>query len=156
MKFINVDYPVTKSELIERLSDNGFVNAGVNFDEKFGTPHMKIKEKGKKIKITCEMMGRSKRDNGFIVGTYFSGKITERDGGCTLKGVITTAPIYHLCLIILIGVFIYQCINLGGFSVVPIFVVLFDVFLFKDEFKKQGYIERYLYRAYKKIKREQK
>ena len=111
-----------------------------------------VPEKGKgRIKITCEMIGGPTKDNGFLVGTYFSGRLVEKDGRTKLKGVITTAPIYHLFLIALVAVFIIQCFKLRGFSVVPPIIVIFDIFMFKNEFKKQGYIKRYLYRAARRM-----
>lgn len=147
MNFINLSFDCPRDEALSVIKDTEFVNSNVSFDEKHGKPLIKISEKNDKIRITCEMTGRARKDNGFIVGTYFSGKLKENNGKTTLKGVILTAPIYHLILIILIGFFIGYCIKAGGFSVVPIFVVLFDIMLFYVEFKKQGIIKRYLERA---------
>ena len=153
MKFIDINYEGSADEVIKLIADNNAVNSGVVFDESKGIPQMRVKKnENGKIKITCELVGGPSRDNGFLVGTYFSGKLTETDGKTRLKGVVTTAPIYHTVLILFIGLFIYQCIKLGGFSVIPIFIVAFDVLLFYKEFKKQGYIERYLLRAARRRK----
>lgn len=148
MKFISLDFPISKEETLALISDNARVNRNVNFDERRGKPLMKVKDKGEgKIKITCEMLERPTKDNGFLVGTYFTGKLTEKNGGTRLRGVIMTAPIYHLVLIALVVLFIVQCIYLKGFSVIPVIIVIFSLFMFKDEFRKQGYIARYLQRA---------
>ena len=148
MKFISLDFPISKEETLALISDNARVNRNVNFDERRGKPLMKVKDKGEgKIKITCEMLERPTKDNGFLVGTYFTGKLTEKNGGTRLRGIIMTAPIYHLVLIALVVLFIVQCIYLKGFSVIPVIIVIFSLFMFKDEFRKQGYIARYLQRA---------
>ncbi len=157
MQFINIVYEASLTEVLKTLRDNEFVNHGVRFEEGRGVPHMRIKErKNGKINLTCELLGKATKDNGFLVGTYFSGKLTEENGVTRLKGIITTAPIYHAGLIALLGVFIYQCFYIGGFSVIPPILLVFDYFLFKEEFRKQGYIKRYLYRAARKIREEKK
>lgn len=147
MKFVNIETLRTKEELIALIRDNEKVNPNMRADERRGKPVMKINEKGNRIKIKCEMIGGASKDNGFLVGTYFSGKITEKKGRVRLKGVILTAPIYHLCLIALLCLFVLQCIKMKGFSPVPIILLLFDLLLFKEEFKKQTYIYSYLNRA---------
>ena len=155
MKFVNMNFCAPKEEVLEILKDNERVNKNVRFDDYRGKPHMKIKEKiNGKIKITCEMIGGPTKDNGFLVGTYFSGKLVEKNGRTRLSGVITTAPLYHLALIALVVVFIIQCFKLSGFSVVPPIIIIFDIFMFKNEFKKQGYIKRYLYRAARRLYEE--
>ena len=154
MHFINLEFPSGKDEVISHISDNEYVNRNVRFEDGGVKPLMKVKEKNGKIKITCEMLGKPTKDNGFLVGTYFSGRLSEKDGVTRLKGIITTAPVYHLVMLAFIAVFIYQCIRLGGFSVVPILLVVFSLFMFKDEFKTQGYIKRYLYRAQRRFRSE--
>ncbi len=151
MKFINIKLNAERDGVMTLLKNNERVNEGGCFNNDKGKPLMKFKEKADKVKITCEMIGGPSKDNGFIVGTYFSGKITEKDGITSIKGVITTAPIYHFVMLILFGLFILQCIKMQGFSIVPILLVVFSVFIFKDEYKKQEYIRRYLYRAAKHI-----
>ena len=156
MKLINLEFAASPSEVLGVLSDNEYVNKNVNFDEKRGKPLMKIHEKNGKVKITCELLGRPTKDNGFIVGTYFRGRLTEKNGATKLKGFITTAPIYHAVLAVLLVVFVLQCIKMNGFSVIPLLLIVFDIFMFKDEFRKQGYISRYLYRAARKIQKNKK
>lgn len=149
MKFINLQTPLPKDKLVKLLSDNEFVNDGVKFEQKLGKPRMHLKEKGEgKIRMTCELTERPTRDDSFfLLGTYFKGKITETDEGTVIKGYITTAPIYHLVWILLVLAFVAQCIRLGGFSVVPICLIVINLFMFWNEYKKQGLIERYIKRA---------
>ena len=155
MKFINLTFDAPRDEVVKLLKNNEEVNAGVKFDTR-GKPLMKIKERPNgKIRITCEMLGRPTKDNGFLVGTYFSGKLTESNGETHLKGYLVTAPIYHLILIGFLVWYIVQCIVIGGFSPIPLILVLFDIMLFKDEFRKQGYITRYLYRAVRILRQRQ-
>ena len=148
MQFVNIDFPASRSEVIKMLSDNERVNKNVRFDESRGIPSINILEKPNgKIKVGCKMIGGPTRDNGFIQGTTLRGKLVEKNGVTKLKGVITTEPIYHLVFIALIAVFLIQCFKLRGISVVPPILVIFDLFMFKNEFKKQGIIKRYLHRA---------
>ena len=151
MKLINVTVESSQSELVDMLSDNDRVNENVRFDPRVGKPLMKLKEKGGRLRMTCEFTGRATKDNGFLIGTFFWGRVREKDGKTSIKGIITTDPLFHLIILGLFCFFIVQCIINQGFSVVPIFVVLFDVMLYKDEFKKQGYIQRYIYRAVRRL-----
>ena len=153
MKFVDIVFDGAAEDVLKLLSDNDKVNEGVAFDETRGIPHMRIKRKEKgKFKITCEFVGGPTKDNGFLVGTYFSGKTFEKDGKTRIKGVITTAPIYHCIILLFIGLFIFQCIKVGGFSVIPPIIVAFDIVMFWKEFKKQGYIYRYLRRASRRMR----
>jgi hypothetical protein len=148
MQFVNIDFPASRSEVIKMISNNERVNKNVRFDQRRGKPTVRVQEKANgKIKVYCEMIGGSTRDNGFIQGTTLRGKLVEKNGVTKLKGVITTEPIYHIAFIALIAIFIIQCFRLRGISVVPPILVIFDLFMFKNEFKKQGVIKRYLYRA---------
>ena len=151
MQLLKFKVPKSKDEIISILSDNDRVNAGRNFDKSKGVPFMKLKTKGDKIRMTCEMQGRATRDNGFIVGTYMSARLKEDDGVTTFKGVIWTAPLYHLIIIALFAYFVFQCIKLGGISVYPILIVIMDIMLFYGEFKKQKMIKSYVLRAMKKL-----
>lgn len=154
MKFVKLKTRSTPQELLSMLSDNDKVNERVHFDSNRATPHMKIVQKKKRIRITCELLGGTTKDNGFLVGTYFTGKIRVNNGETILTGAILTAPIYHAFLFMLVALFVVQCIVVKGFSVIPIFAVLLDVLLFKEEFKKQGYIYRYLCRAVRRLDAE--
>ena len=151
MVFINLKTSAKKEELLPFLSDNKKVNANVKFDDKTGVPFMHFKEKDSSVHIKCEMMGGPSKDNAFLVGTYFKGKIKEVNGETVLKGVIVTAPIYHLIWFSLLCIMIWQCIYHAAISVLPILFVAFEVIMFSKEFKKQNYIKSYLNRAFSKI-----
>ena len=96
------------------------------------------------------MIGGPTKDNGFLEGTYFIGKLTEKNGVSSLRGVILTAPIYHTFIALLMALYVMRCIQLGGFNPVPIILLAFSFMMFKGEFEKQGTIERYLIRAFKR------
>ena len=152
MKLVDVTFTASRDEVLAMLRDNERVNEKVRFDESKGKPIVKIKEKkGDSINVTCEYVGGPSKDNGFLVGTYFSGRLTEKNGVTRLRGRILTAPLYHFFMMVLVVVFIIQCFKVKGFSVVPPILVVFDLFMFKSEFQKQGYIKRYFIRASKRI-----
>ncbi len=148
MKLLKFKTPYSREQLIKLLSDNDFVSSGVKFEEKLGKPMMHLKEKNGKIRMTCELTGRATKDDSFfLLGTYFKGTITETEEGSILKGHVITAPIYHLVWLGLVVLFILQCFKVEGFSVVPICLVVINFFMFWNEYKKQGLIERYIKRA---------
>ena len=154
MKLIKLESSASKEELLAMLSDNDRVNKNAVADDKKGTPFMHVKESGGKIRIKCEYIGGATKDNAFIDGTRFSGRITEKNGKTEIKGVITTALIFHVILFAFFCAFIGVCIAKQGFSIVPICLLVFDFFMYKDEFKKQGLIERYIMIAVKRLERE--
>ena len=158
MKFLNLKTPYSREQLLKLLSDNNFVSSGVKFDEKLGKPMMHLREKKNgSIRMTCELTGRpTKDDSFFLLGTYFKFKIVETDGGSILRGYIVTAPIYHVVWLGLVVLFILQCIRLGGFSVVPVFLVALNFIMFSKEYKKQGLIERYVIRALRRAAEEKR
>ncbi len=154
MKFIRLESRLSSDGIIEVLKDNELVNSGVKFENY--VPEMRVRQSGKdpnKIRITCEMKNTATKDNGFLVGTYFSGRFVNKNGGTYLKGHILTAPIYHAVLAILVAVFLYRCISVGGFNPIPVVLVIFDIFMFWREFKKQGMIQRYLMRAFRRAEK---
>ncbi len=151
MKFIKASSELSTDELLSVLRDNEFVNRNVKFESY--TPEMHVRRSKRdpsKVRITCEMKNTATKDNGFLVGTYFSGKFKEKNGVTYLKGYIATAPVYHLVLIALLAFFVYRCVTLGAFNPTPVILAVFDVFMFWREFKKRGMIERYIYRAFRK------
>ena len=150
MKFINTTLDLPKEQAIALLSDTKYVNENVKFFDDNRYPRMTIKENGERIKISCEIMGGAKKDNAFLEGTHLYGRIRDNGESVTLKGVILTAPIYHFILLVFMAIFIGQCFYLGGFSVVPICLLVFSLFMFKDEFKKQRLIYNYVLRANKR------
>ena len=156
MKIINIKAECGKETLISTLRDSEKVNKNIRFDERRGKPVMFLTEKGKRTKITCKYIGGNTKDNGFIVGTYFTGKITEKEGVSSVRGVIFTAPIFHTVLLLMLVAFVIQCIYLKGFSVIPLCALAFDAVLFWNEFAKQGIISRYIARAAKRAEAENK
>ena len=154
MKFINIKTQKSVAELYAMIRDNTRVNDGVKFaDKKGGKPFMHVKEKEGKLRIKCEMMGRPTKDNGFLMGTQFYGRITEKNGESILRGVILTSPIYHAVVFVLAVALIAQMIYNGSLSSMPIliFATAFEFLFFTDEFRKQGYIQRYLERAVRRL-----
>ena len=152
MKFVNINFPASRDEVIAMITNNELVNKNVRVDDSRGKPFITVKEKNKKrIKLSCKLVGGPTRDNGFVQGTTLSAKLVEKNGVTNLRGIITTEPVYHFFFIIMIALFIVQCIRMRGISLIPPILMVFDVFMFKNEFKKQGYIKRYLYRAAKKL-----
>ena len=149
MKLVNYDIHAPLDTVLESLHDNDRIVAEEKFDTSRGVPKIHIKQKGNKIKIKCEFTGRATKDNGFLEGTYLRGKLTEKDGVSSLKGIIITAPIYHTLLAILFAFFVIQCLSVGGFSPIPIILLVFSIFMFRDEFRKQRIIKRYVFRAFK-------
>ena len=155
MKFVNLRSKLTRDELYSVISNSEKVNERVQFDEKNGRPLMKFKWLGDLLKITCEMIGGASKDNGFFVGTYFLGTLKEKNGETRMKGIITTAPLYHLLLIGFMVFYVFRCISLGGINPIPPILFIFSIIMFKKEFKKQGIIDRYLKRAFRKAEETQ-
>ena len=100
-------------------------------------------------------MGRPTKDNAFLMGTAFYGRITEVNGESKVKGVILTSPVYHAVVIILAIAIIPQMIYSSNISSIPVlvFAAAFEIMFFSDEFKKQGYISRYLERAVRRLEK---
>ena len=150
MKFIKLDITASRDELLGVIRDSELVNDRVKFDENKGRPTVHVKDNGKRVKIKCEMVGGPTKDNGFLEGTYFIGALKESDGRTRLKGIILTAPVYHTLLALLTAFYAFRCISLGAFNPVPVILLIFSLFMFKGEFEKQGTIERYLKRAFRR------
>ncbi len=150
MKLINLVSSAPRDELLGIIKDHELVNDRVKFDEAKGKPRVYVKEKDDRLRIRCEMIGGPTKDNGFLEGTYFVGRLTERGGRTRLRGVILTAPIYHAILALILAFYVYRCISLGAFNPVPIILLAFSLLMFRAEFEKQGTIERYLIRAFRR------
>lgn len=150
MKLIKLETDAPRDELLSVIKNSELVNDRVRFDENKGKPLVRVKEKKDWLKIKCEMVGGPNKDNGFLEGTYFVGKLTVREGKSYLRGIILTAPIYHTFLALLLAFYVYRSISLGGFNPVPLILFVFSIMMFKKEFEKQGTIERYLKRAMRK------
>ena len=154
MKIVKLESYASRDELLGIIKNSELVNDRVKFDENKGKPLVHVKEKGEWLRIKCEMIGGSTKDNGFLEGTYFVGKLTESDGKTRLRGLILTAPIYHAILALILAFYVYRCISLGAFNPVPIILLAFSLIMFRAEFEKQGTIERYLRRAQKRAEQQ--
>lgn len=154
MKIINQKAQCDKGALLAALADSESTNRNVRFDERRGKPTIFMTEKGERIRLTCKYIGGNTVDNGFIVGTYFTGRVTEKNGVSSVRGILWTAPIFHLILIAMLVAFIIMCIYRQGFSIIPLCAVAFDIVLFWNEFAKQGIISRYIARAAKRAEAE--
>ncbi len=154
MKIIKQSSALPKEHILKVLSDSEFVNKNVTFDQSKPKMHLKMSKRNPdKIRITCEMTDSPTKDNGFLIGTYFSGKLVEKNGKTYLSGYIVTAPIYHAFLLGLLALFVVMCIVRQGFNPVPPILFIFDIIMFWREFKKQGLIERYISRAFKRAEK---
>ena len=152
MRFVKMEAECTEEVLLETLKNNQKVNEGVKFAEGEGKPFMHFKKKNKTVRMRCELMDRPTKDNGFLFGgTFFWGRISESDGETVLRGFSVTSPIYHVIILALVIYNIALSIKMGGISIIPIFAVAFEFIFFKDEFRKQGYISRYLERAFRRL-----
>lgn len=150
MKIVKLDSHASRDNLMGIIRNSELVNDRVKFDENKGKPIVHVKDNGKRVKIKCEMIGGPTKDNGFLEGTYFLGTLKEQGGVTRLRGVILTAPIYHTLLALLMAFYVYRCISLGAFNPVPIILLVFSIFMFRAEFEKQGTIQRYLARAFRR------
>ena len=149
MKLVNFKAPISREAVMNALVDDVGTNQNVKFEKLSGKPKFHIKDKGRSVKIKCELMrvSSSKKDNGFIFGTSFYGKIIEKNGITSVKGLITTELIFHTIFVALLASFIVQCFYSKGFSIIPMCLVVFDIFMFREEFRKQGIIKRYIARS---------
>ena len=154
MKLIRLESTASREAIIDMIKDHERVNDRVRFDEKKGRPRIHVKEKKERLRIKCEMVGGPTKDNGFLEGTYFVGRLSERDGVTRLSGIILTAPIYHTLLALITLFYVYRSISLGGFNPVPLILLIFSIMMFRSEFEKQGTIERYLHRAFKRVENQ--
>ena len=149
MLFVNYDIGAPLDAVLENLDDNERIVSEEGFDLSKGKPKMHIKKKNSRLKIRCEMTERATKDNGFLEGTYFLGSAKEKDGRSRISGIILTAPIYHFIFLVLLGVVVYQSIKMVAIPITAIFLVLFDIMMFRGEFAKQPIIKRYIFRAFK-------
>ena len=149
MLFVNYKIGAPRDTVYENLSDTERVAAEEKYETEKGAPKFHLKEYGKLLRIKCEMTGRATKDNGFIGGTAFWGRVTEKNGKTCVRGIITTSMIYHLVFIALLITAICIGFSIGGFPLTAVLLIPFDIFMFKDEFKKQPLIKRYIIRALK-------
>ena len=151
MKIVKISSPSSRDEILETLSHPDRVNENVKFEGKKGRPAIVFSQKGDNIKLKCVYMGGPSKDNGYIFGTYFKGKIIETNEGSQIRGYIVTEPLYVAVLIVLAALYVAYMIVKSFFSVIPLLVFAFGLYMMKDEFNKQGIILRYIHRALKHI-----
>ncbi len=154
MIFVNHRTTTGKSELVALLRDSNRVNERVKFDEKHGRPQMILKEGKRTLSMTCRFIGGETKDNGFIIGTLFFGRITEKNGITRVRGLITTAPVFYAAILGLLVYSVIRGISLGGFNPIALIIAVFSFLMFRTEFKKQGIIDRYIARAIKYSEKE--
>ena len=154
MQLLNISTTHSKDEVLSFIKDNNKVNEGVRFNLKQGgKPLMHVRERDGKLRIRCEIIGGPTKDNDFLAGTAFRGKIAEKNGVTTISGIITTSVIYHIFLLVLTVLLFVQMFMHSAYGLISvlIFALGFEIMFFKDEFKKQGYIKRYLIRAVRRL-----
>lgn len=150
MRFVKYDIHAKRDDVLASLAENDKIVSQEKFDLSNGKPRIHIKEKSNnKVIIRCEYVGGRTKDNGFLEGTYFVGKLSEVDETTKISGIIITAPIYHSIIALLMSFFVYQCVVKSGFSPIPIIALVFSFIILRDEFRKQGIIKRYIFRALK-------
>lgn len=155
MKLIRLHTFASAARVQALLSDPDEVNRNVRFDEKHGTPKMHVMaEDTARISVRCEMLGRGTKDNAFLRGTRFYGRLTEKDGKVRLVGVILTEPLFHILFFAMLALSLVLCFSYGGFSAVPVCLAVFVFFMYRGEYRKQGIIARYLARVIKRAEEE--
>ena len=147
MKLVNYKTTAKREQLLSLIKDSNRVNEKVKFDDKLGRPQMFVKERKNSITVTCRYVGGSSRDDGFIIGTFFWGRLVEKNGETRLNGIILTAPLFYAAILGLLVYSIVRGIALGGFNPIALILAVASYLMFRGEFKKQGVIERYLHRA---------
>ena len=147
MKFVSIKSSATEKDVVDALGNSEKVNERVQFDERRGRPLMKLKRKKNTLYISCEMIGGPAKDNGFIIGSFFLGRIKQRAYGSKITGILLTAPLYHLVLLGFCTYFLIRSIQVHGIAPLPFIIAATSLLFFKDEFKKQGIIKRYIKRA---------
>lgn len=149
MKFVNYKIHASCDDVKNAIFDSTSICSQEKFETSKGNLKFHIKEKNHRYRIKCEYIGGATKDNAFLEGTYFIGELSQKNEEAILRGIIVTAPIYHLIIALLLAFFVAQCIIKGGFTPVPLILFFFSIFMFKDEFKKQGMIKKYIFRAFK-------
>ena len=142
---INADIATVSTFLL----DNENSASGIKTNEKRGKPRIHVRLNNERVRMNCEYTGKVTRDNDFIGGTHLFGRLFERDGRTYLRGIVVTAPLFHVAMAVLFAYFVYRCITLGAISIVPICIVIFSVLMFGEEYSKQSVLKRYVFNAFK-------
>ncbi len=155
MKRIHLQTVCERDEVLDALTNNARVNEGLSFDEAKGTPTVRMRiGRGGHLHMRCVFIGGHSKDNGFIQGTFFTGRLREgKDGKTQLSGVIVTEPVFHVLLCILLAVAVFQMVSLGGISLTPILLLPFVYILMRGEYRKQEHLRRYILRAVHRLEK---
>lgn len=158
MKRVQIKTLCPVEDVMTMMADHGRVNEGLTFDSREGTPTLRIKQKPNgRLHMRCVLLGGHTKDNGYIQGTFFTGRIREgADGKTELRGWIMTEPVFHLIWLALIVAAVVQMIDLGGISVTPLLLIPFVYIMFRGEYRKQEYLRRYIYRAVHRLEKTRK
>lgn len=148
MKLVNLKAEAPLEAVADILEKAAKPSDNIKYDEHRGKPTMLPKRRGKRFSVSCRFIGGNTEDNGHILGTFFIGSLTQKGGSTRLRGVIMTAPHFHIPWIALVIYFLYRLIAEGLFSPIPIILTVFVIFMFKTEYSKQSLIKRYLKRAF--------
>ena len=122
MKFVSIKSSATEKDVVDALGNSEKVNERVQFDERRGRPLMKLKRKKNTLYISCEMIGGPAKDNGFIIGSFFLGRIKQRAYGSKITGILLTAPLYHLVLLGFCTYFLIRSIQVHGIAPLPFII----------------------------------
>ena len=153
MKLVKFKINSSRNAYLDIVRDNRIVNEGITPAEDGAVPTAEIKEGKHLVRIRCRMVGGASRDNGFFFGTYFRGTLKEKEDGLYVRGWIVTEPIVHLIWLAIVVYFVIVCFQVGGISLIPIFLSLLLYFVFKPEYRKQNILFRYLIRAAKRSRK---
>lgn len=155
MKRISIQTPLAREDILSALRDAPTVNAGLTFDDREGSPTVHVREgRADRLRLRCCMLGGASRDNGYVQGTFFWGRMRERNGMTYIRGSIMTEPVFHVLWLALIAFFIVTCIQRTALSVVPICLIVFVYFMFRKEYRKQEYLRRYILRAIHRLEKK--
>jgi|GEM_PF-2166661 len=155
MKRISIQTPLAREDILSALRDAPTVNAGLTFDDREGSPTVHVREgRADRLRLRCYMLGGASRDNGYVQGTFFWGRMRERNGMTYIHGSIMTEPVFHVLWLALIAFFIVTCIQRTALSVVPVCLIVFVYFMFRKEYRKQEYLRRYILRAIHRLEKK--
>lgn len=150
MLIVNEKTKASRDRVLEVFNKTKDMATG---NPKLGKPTIILEEKGEKIRIYCKYINGTSRDFGKT--TYFIGKLRERNGETRLRGVVVTEPLFHIPFIALLVFFVWRCISLGAFNVVPVCLTAFCILMFRGEYAKQPLIKGHIKRVFKVLERRE-
>ncbi len=150
MKFVNFKIPEDREAVLTSIADYRIANRKRKSEENAPIPSATVKRWGHDVfRIRCNYVGGPTRDDGFVEGTFFIGKLKNTEKGCRMKGIILTEPVFHT---LFFGVFIYlviKAVEQSAIPVTPLCLLAFVLFMLRKEYKKQDVLYQYLIRAVK-------